>query len=130
MMKFHIPFTFLFLAYSFCALAQDDKKEWAKKLKAMDPLALKALYEERDQLKSDLESTKGQLQEKDSKIADLEKQLSDVKANSIKMPAEANETDISASGHDRQKSNAQGVVFKIQIGAFKNKDLTKYFENN
>jgi len=130
MMKFHIPFTFLFLAYSFCALAQDDKKEWVKKLKEMDPLALKALYQERDQLKVDAELAKTQLQEKDSRIAELEKQLSNVKANSIKMPAEANEQDISASGYDRQNANAQGVVFKIQVGAFKNKDLTKYFENN
>lgn len=129
-MKFHIPFTYLFLVYSFWATAQDDKKEWAKKLKEMDPLALKALYQERDQLKADAELAKTQLQEKDTKIADLEKQLSEVKANSIKMPAEANEKDISASGYDRQNANAKGVVFKIQIGAFKNKDLTKYFENN
>ena len=74
-MKIHIPFTFIFLAYSFCALAQDDKKEWAKKLKEMDPLALKALYQERDQLKVDAELAKSQLQEKDAKIGDLEKQL-------------------------------------------------------
>jgi hypothetical protein len=25
---------------------------------------------------------------------------------------------------------SKGVVFKVQIGAFKNKDLAKYFENN
>ncbi len=130
MMKLYIPLTYLFLSISFFAYSQDDQKEWAKKLKAMDPLALKALYEERDQLKSEVESTKGQLQGKDDKIAELEKQLTDVKANSIKMPAEANEKDITSSGYDRQNANAQGVVFKVQIGAFKNKDLTKYFENN
>lgn len=129
-MKFHIPFAYLFLVYSFWAVAQDDKKEWAKKLKEMDPLALKALYQERDQLKMDVEQAKSQVQEKDAKIAELEKQLTNTKANSIKMPAEANEKDISASGYDRQNANAQGVVFKIQVGAFKNKDLTKYFENN
>jgi hypothetical protein len=25
---------------------------------------------------------------------------------------------------------SKGVIFKVQIGAFKNKDLAKYFENN
>jgi len=25
---------------------------------------------------------------------------------------------------------SKGIVFKVQIGAFKNKDLSKYFENN
>ena len=129
-MKLYIPFSYLFLALPFLAYSQDEQKEWAKKLKAMDPMALKALYEERDQLKSELESTKTQLTGKDDKIAVLEKELTDLKANSIKMPAETNEKDISSSGYDRQNANAQGVVFKVQIGAFKNKDLTKYFENN
>lgn len=96
----------------------------------MDPLALKALYEERDQLKSDVEGTKSQLQAKDDKIAELEKQITEVKANTIKMPAEANETDVSSSGYTRGAANPQGVIFKVQIGAFKNKDLSKYFENN
>ena len=29
-----------------------------------------------------------------------------------------------------RKKYDQGVVFKVQIGAFRNKDLTKYFDNN
>ena len=122
-MKIHIPFTLLFLVSSLASFAQDEKKEWAKKLKELDPLALKALYEERDQLKSDGEA-------KTQEIAHLNKQLEDLKANTIKMPSEPGEKDVSANAIEKQPSNAQGVIFKIQVGAFRNKDLTKYFENN
>jgi hypothetical protein len=129
-MKLQITFTYLFLAIGFLAYSQDEKKEWAKKLKETDPLALKALYEERDNLKLEADNAKSQLQSKDEKIVQLETQLTELKANSIKMPAETNEKDISSNGYERQNASPNGVVFKVQIGAFKNKDLTKYFENN
>lgn len=122
-MKLSVPITCILLAYSFLAHSQDDKKEWAKKLKELDPLALKALYEERDQLKADAEA-------KAQELSNLKKELEDIRANSVKMPAESGEKDITANGYDRQNINTNGVVFKIQIGAFRNKDLTKYFENN
>ena len=136
-MKLSIPFACLFLLNSFLAISQDDKKEWSKKLKETDPMTLKALYEERDNLKSQAESkdqliaSKDQaISGKDEKLAELTKQLEEVKANSVKMPVETGEKDITANGYDRQNANPEGVVFKVQIGAFKNKDLTKYFENN
>ena len=122
-MKLIAPFTCIFLLYSFLSFGQDEKKEWSKKLKEMDPLALKALYQERDQLKNQLDT-------KTQEATDLTKQIEDLKASTVKMPAESDEKDITANGAARQPANAQGVTFKVQIGAFKNKDLTKYFENN
>jgi len=122
-MKLYIPFSYIFLIGSLSAFAQDETAEWTAKLKETDPMALKALYEERDNLKASVAA-------KDQSIADLTKQLEEVKANSVKMPVEKNETDVSSNGYDRQNANSEGVTFKVQIGAFRNKDLTKYFENN
>ena len=124
-MKLKVPFTCIFLLCNVLAFSQDEKKEWAKKLKALDPLALKALYEERDQLKSQVDS-------KTQEASDLNKQIEELKAAALKLPtpAEPDEKDVTASGAASQPANAQGVIFKVQIGAFKNKDLTKYFENN
>ena len=103
-MKLYIPFSCIFLFNSFLAISQD-------------------VTIERDSLKN-LVSIK------DQTIADLTKQLAELKANSVKIPVEKNETDVSSAGYDRQNANPDGVVFKVQIGAFRNKDLTKYFENN
>ena len=123
-MNLRAPFTCIFLLYSFLSFCQDEKKEWAKKLKEMDPLALKALFEERDQLKVQVDT-------KTLETANLSKQIEELKASTVKMPvSEPDEKDVTANGAARQPANAQGVTFKVQIGAFKNKDLTKYFENN
>jgi len=62
----------------------------------------------------EMEDLKMQLAEKDQKITELTKQIEDLKANSSK----------ATSG------SANGIVFKVQVGTFKNKDLSKYFENN
>ncbi len=114
--------------------SKEDKtleKEWKSKLKDMNPLQLKALYEEKDVLtreKADLAT----------RIGDLESQLSDKSAEVDKTKAmllEAEkkaadaQTSISKNGMGAPMT-ANGVVFKVQVGAFKNKDLTKYFNNN
>jgi len=113
--------------------SKEDKaleKEWKKKLKDMDPLQFKALVEEKEALtkeKSDLSS----------RVVDLETQLSDKEAEIGKVKAQLQENDKRLSDAQASISRASkngysmdGVVFKVQVGAFKNKDLTKYFKNN
>jgi uncharacterized phage infection (PIP) family protein YhgE len=123
---------------SFAQLSKKEKKEWKKKAKeyARNPANLKQLTEEKQvadnsvsELGTQVKTLQGSLAEKDSKITGLEDeiaqlrdQLSSVKAELAQLkssPAPANPMDFS-----------KGVVFKVQIGAFKNKDLSKYFENN
>ncbi|MDJ1470020.1 Ezrin/radixin/moesin family protein [Cytophagaceae bacterium DM2B3-1] len=117
--------------------SKEDKeleKEWKKKLKDMDPLKLKALYDEKNALiqdKTDL----------NSRVVDLETQLSDKDAEISKVKAQLQEnekqlTDAKTAADKASKNSfggpmsSNGVVFKVQVGAFKNKDLTKYFKNN
>jgi DNA repair exonuclease SbcCD ATPase subunit len=120
-------------------LTKKEKKEWKKKLKKTSPEQFKRMYDENAALKSEVSSIQGQLSslesatgEKDAKIAELTEQNRKMEAQvnaarkaiaKAKQDAEALAASGSAIGDD-------GVVFKVQIGAFRNKDLSKYFENN
>ena len=138
----------LILAIIFCVsavnvtnaqLTKKEEKEWKKKLKKTTPDQFKRMYDENASLKSEVSSIQGQLSgvqgsmgEKDATIAELteqnrkmEAQVNAAKKAIAKAQQEAEEkpATTSAIGDD-------GVVFKVQIGAFRNKDLSKYFENN
>ena len=119
-------------------LTKKEKKEWKKKLKKTSPEQFKRMYEENTSLKSEVSSLEGQLStiqastgEKDAKIAELTEQ-------NRKMEAQVNAAKkaIAKAKEDAEAQAASGgigedgVVFKVQIGAFRNKDLSKYFENN
>jgi len=128
-------------------LSKKEKKEWKKKLKKMSPEQLKRMYDENASLKSELSSVQGQLSsiqaklsEKDAKIAELTEQLREAEAqvNTAKRAVaqaqrEAEEAKSQTKGTGSAAGSTvseEGVVFKVQIGAFRNKDLSKYFENH
>ncbi len=123
---------------SFAQLSKKEKKEWKKKAKeySKSPANLKQLVEDKETAQNQLSSLNQKLTdlqasvgEKDARITELEdqlaqsrNQLTSAKAELAQLkssPAPANPMDFS-----------KGVIFKVQIGAFKNKDLAKYFENN
>ena len=109
-----------------------EQKEWKKKMKSMDPLAFKAMSEELQVLKSEaatkdreLSAIRKQLSAKDAELAAKDAQIAELKRKFDEMDAMKNEVkDISADADDFTK----GVVYKVQIGAFRNKDLTKYMD--
>ncbi len=122
---------------TFAQLSKQEKKEWKKKAKelAKNPANLKQLTEDKqaaDNQVSTLNNQVKQLQtsvsDKDARIAQLEEELSQSRTqlNSARAEiAQLKETPVIAPN-----DYSKGVVFKVQIGAFKNKDLAKYFENN
>lgn len=123
-------------------LTKKEKKEWKKKLKKTTPEQFKSLNDENTTLRSELSSKDGQLSslqasvgEKDSKIAELteENRKMEAQVNAAKKAiAKAKEDAMTAQPMPATTSTVSedGVVFKVQIGAFRNKDLSKYFENN
>src|SRR5687768_9835639 len=122
---------------SFGQLSKKEKKEWKKKAKeySKNPENLKQLLEEKDaaagqvtSLTQKLESLQSSVSDKDARITELEDELSHIRTQltsartelaQLKENPVANPTDYST-----------GVIFKVQIGAFRNKDFAKYFENN
>ncbi|MBD0257151.1 MAG: Ezrin/radixin/moesin family protein [Cytophagales bacterium] len=107
-----------------------QEKQWKKKLKDLDPLQYKALLEERDGLKTELTDLNSKVvsleADLNAKNADNEKLLAQLKGAEQKL-VEEQKSNVTKGGG---RVGANGVVFKVQIGAFRNKDLTKYFDNN
>lgn len=141
----------LILAIIFCVsavnvataqLTKKEKKEWKKKLKKTSPEQFKSMYDTNESLKAEVSSVQGQLSsiqgslgEKDAKIADLTEQNRKMEAqvNAAKNAIAKAKQDATAAMEAQPVSVAideTGVVFKVQIGAFRNKDLSKYFDNN
>jgi hypothetical protein len=122
---------------SFAQLSKKEKKEWKKKAKqfAKAPENLKQLTEDKqvadntvstlNQKVSQMEST---ISDKDAKIAQLEDELSQMRGQLTSTKAEL--AQLKENPVVNSMDFSKGVVFKVQIGAFKNKNLAKYFENN
>jgi ribosomal protein L29 len=122
---------------SFAQLSKQEKKEWKKKAKEFkkNPAALKTLTEEKkvaDDNVSTLTTQNKQMQatisDKDAKIAELEDQLSRLRSELTAAKAEL--ASLKENPVVNPMDFSKGVVFKVQIGAFKNKNLQKYFDNN
>lgn len=116
------------------AAPPDDKaaeKEWAKKLKSLTPLQYKALVEEKDKLQQ-------QVNEATSQAAQCRDQMSSIQSENERLKREMEE--LNAKVMQSQSTQNQvtassggvvpGVIFKVQIGAFRNKDLSKYLNNS
>jgi TolA-binding protein len=121
----------------FAQLSKSEKKEWKKKAKefAKSPENLKQLTEEKQAAESqvsNLNTKVTQLQssisDKDVKITELEDQLTQMRGQLTTAKAELETFKSNPPVNDMDFS--RGVVFKVQIGAFRNKDLSKYFDNN
>lgn len=123
-----------FGTFHFC-IAQEDLKEWKSKLKKLTPEEYKQLVEDNSKLQNQLSESQGEVdhlrsegEAKDAEIVKLEKELEEAK-NSVTSASEVASTPSAESSSVTGKSDA-GIVYKVQIGAFKNKDLKKYLNNS
>ena len=121
----------------FAQLSKQEKKEWKKKAKqyAKNPATLKTLTEDKQAADTDNSSLKGQvgtlnsqISQKNSRIAELEDQITKMRGEMLSYKSELEQLKAAPAANSMDFS--KGVVFKVQIGAFKNKDLSKYFDNN
>ncbi|HNP06533.1 MAG TPA: Ezrin/radixin/moesin family protein [Cyclobacteriaceae bacterium] len=140
-MKTRVLFLCLALIFSgtqvFAQLSKKEKKEWKKKAKeyAKNPANFKTFVEAKQTADSQVNSLttqvnqlKSSVSDKDAKIAELEDQISRMRSDLSSSKAELAKLKEAPPANSMDFS--KGVVFKVQIGAFKNKDLSKYFENN
>ena len=123
---------------SFAQLSKTEKKEWKKKAKefSKSPESLKQLTEDKQAAESEVASLntkvtqlQSSISDKDAKVSSLEDELTQLRNQLSTTKAELatlKEAPVAVNNMDFSK----GVVFKVQIGAFKNKDLSKYWENN
>jgi len=123
---------------TFAQLSKQEKKEWKKKAKEMksNPAALKELSEGKQNSDAQVATLNNQVKQlqttmgdKDARIAQLEDELSQARSQATALRAEIAQLK-EAPAVANPMDFSRGVVFKVQIGAFKNKDLKKYFDNN
>ena len=117
---------------TYAQLSKQEKKEWKKKAKALkkNPEELKNLYDENAALKSEtsgykrqISSLEGKLKEKDNQIASMTQSMRTMESELLAAKEQMPTRPAGPSYDD------SGVIFKVQIGAFRNKDLSKYFYN-
>lgn len=122
---------------TFAQLSKAEKKEWKKKAKQLskNPADLKQLTDAKEAAESQVTSLNQKLtqlqsgiSDKDARIAELEDQLAQTRSQLTSTRAEL--AQMKETPVINPMDFSKGVVFKVQIGAFKNKDLAKYFENN
>lgn len=125
-------------SHTYAQLSKKEKKEWKKKAKeyAKNPNTLKQLTEDKQTadntvttLNQKITSLQNSNSDKDVKIVELEEQLAQAKNNLTAARAEIAQMK-EAPPVVNPMDFSKGIVFKVQIGAFKNKDLAKYFDNN
>jgi len=140
-MKTRVLFLCLALIFSgttvFAQLSKAEKKEWKKKAKEFkkNPAALKQLNDDKQVADNNVTDLSGQVKtlqstvsDKNAKIAELEDQISRMRSELNSAKAEL--AQLKAQPVINPMDFSKGVVFKVQVGAFKNKDLSKYFDNN
>jgi hypothetical protein len=117
---------------TYAQLSKQEKKEWKKKAKTLkkNPEKLKNLYDENAALKGEtsgykrqISSLEGKLKEKDNQIASMTQSMRVMESELVAAKEQMTARPAGVSYDD------SGVVFKVQIGAFRNKDLSKYFDN-
>ena len=140
-MKTNVIIVCLALIFSgshvFAQLSKAEKKEWKIKAKQYrkDPSTLKTFTEAKQtadnqlvKLTGEVKALQSTVSDKNAKIADLEDQLSRMRGQVNSLNAEL--AQLKANPIINPMDFSKGVVFKVQVGAFKNKDLSKYFDNN
>jgi TolA-binding protein len=124
-------------SHTFAQLSKQEKKEWKKKAKeySRNPANLKQLIDDKQSADNQLSSLnqrvtqlQSSISNKDARIAELEDQLSQTRTQLTSARTEL--AQLKENPPVNPMDFSRGVVFKVQIGAFKNKDLAKYFDNN
>ncbi|MEM8938985.1 MAG: Ezrin/radixin/moesin family protein [Bacteroidota bacterium] len=110
-----------------------EKREWKKRIKKLEPEQYKQLLDENKSLKGQLSSVKSELNgvddriaEKDQQILTYQEQVSDLRNELEKAQNQVNTQNVANTESDSSIDEDKGVVFKVQLGAFKKKDLKKY----
>lgn len=124
---------------SFAQLSKAEQKEWKKKAKeySKNPEQMKQLVEDNQSLQGQVTSLKtentalqSRLSDKDAKVSELQDDMAKLRSELSDARAELREAKTQPAASSSGGPMIDGVVFKVQIGAFRNKDLSKYFENN
>lgn len=117
-------------------MSKKEAKEWKKRIKKLQPEQYKQLLDENKSLKGQVTSLRTELNnvddriaEKDEQILSYQSQVADLRNELTKAQSAQPSQNVSNSRSGGNIDENKGVVFKVQIGAFMQKDLSKYLDN-
>ncbi len=116
---------------SYAQLTKAEKKEWKQTKKAMNLEEFKNMVEENNSLKQQINQLNGDFSDMESELQEKTEEVSVLQAKVQNLEQDLAETSVLDISGDETPNNtkvAPGVIFKVQIGAFRNKDLSKYFD--
>ena len=134
MMRYLLLFLFSFFLISTSSEAQKlpkkERKAWKKKLKRLSPASYKKLTEDFSKLRTEKAELEAQIKDQDASIKQQNELQSSYDSKISSLQNKIEELSATAVENEKIAQNAptNGVLFKVQIGAFKNKDLSKYFD--
>jgi len=113
-------------------MSKQETKQWEKKKKEMSAEKFKEMYEDYNTMKGESSGLKRQIEAlqrqasnneamlaaKDQEIASLKEELEKAKSEQAEASAKASSSDCD--------DYSKGLVYKVQVGAFRNKDLSKF----
>lgn len=127
---------FAFVNNASAQMTKQEAKEWKKRIKSLSPEQYKSLLEENKSLKGQVSSLKkevsgvdSRIKDKDDQIAQYQDQVSGLRKD-LAAAKKASAKPASDAGASVSQVDTKGVIFKVQIGAFKKKDLSKFSQNN
>jgi len=125
-------FSFITFTISNAQLTKDEKKQLKKDLKSLSPEEYSVLVNKVSNCETDIIV----LQTENETV---EEENSNLEAKILRLEILLDQKDSTSSGQAKSESNysanyeqvtPKGVIYKVQIGAFKKMDLSKYFDNH
>jgi len=114
-------------------MSKKEEKEWKKRIKKLQPAQYKQLLDENKSLKGQVTSLKTEVNnvddrvaEKDQQIAAYQQQVGDLKEELAQAQTQLKAQNVASANTGGSIDENKGVVFKVQLGAFREKDLRQY----
>lgn len=124
-------------------LTKKEKKEWKKRKKRMSTEDFRTMYEQNSaqkaaivSMESEISSLESQVTSKDQQVGDLQKQVTRMQAayQAAQRELENLKSQPQQPAYNPNMINGEdfsvGVVFKVQVGAFRKMDLEKYADSS
>ncbi len=126
-----LAFCFTFVTETNAQLSKKEVRAWKKKLKKLKPESYKELIDDNTNLRSQVGNLKAELNKMDSQLAEKNQQISVSKSQMKDLKSELSSRQNSKNSTRKNSTNSRidenkGIIFKVQIGAFKQKDLSSY----
>ncbi len=109
---------------SVAQMSKQEKKEWKKRLKKTTPEQYKNLLDENKSMKSQVSSLRTELDNVDDQLAAKDEQINQYAAQAADLRDQLAKAKASSGSSGAGAINDKvGIVFKVQIGAYKEIDL-------